>query len=358
MPAFKAAGLYFAFWHSRAMSLPFILTGLFVASFALTGAIRRLALQGGVLDFPVSRSLHSRATPVGGGVAIALLFLAFAGAYRLSGSIPLAEFLALAGGALVAVIGLLDDLWKLSLGWRLPAQFAAAVWVVLWLGDPPAIDFFFLEIGNFLVLDVLAVLALVWLLNLYNFMDGIDGLAATELIFVNALSFLIAVSVNDAVLGLLSAGLGAAALGFLVWNWPPARIFMGDAGSNFIGFSLGVLALLSMHHGSLTVWTWLLLLGVFVTDATFTLLRRIARGDKWFGGHCSHAYQHAAARLGSHRRVILAILAINCLWLAPLAWWSVIQPQWGMPIALAGLAPLVVVSVRLKAGVPTEVKGR
>lgn len=340
------------------MSLPVVLSALFIASFLLTGAVRRFALQGGMLDFPVSRSLHSEAIPVGGGVAVTLLFLLFAGAYRLAGSIPPHEFLALAAGAFVALVGLLDDLWNLSLAWRLPAQFAAAVWVISWLGQPPPIDFFIVEISNFFVLDLLAVLALVWLLNLYNFMDGIDGLAATELVFVNVLCFMIAVFANDAVLGLLSAGLGAAVFGFLIWNWPPARIFLGDAGSNFIGFSLGVLALLSMYHGSMAVWTWLLLLGVFVTDATVTLIRRIARGDKWFKGHRNHAYQHAATRLGSHRLVTLSVLAINCLWLAPLAWWSVLQPQWGMPLALAGLAPLVVVSLRLEAGVPAGARGR
>ena len=340
------------------MAVPAALTGLFIASFLLTGAIRRFALRGGILDVPVSRSLHEQATPVGGGIAIALVFLVFAWLCRLAGSIPLHELMALTGGALVALVGLADDLWKLPLAWRLPAQFAAAVWAVWWLGNLPPIDFYFFAVSNFFILDVLAVLALVWLLNLYNFMDGIDGLAAAQLVFVNLLGFVIAVSADDAALGLLNAGLGTAALGFLVWNWPPARIFMGDAGSNFIGFALGVLALLSMQHDSMTVWTWLLLLGVFVTDATVTLIRRVARGEKWFEGHCCHAYQHAAKRCGSHRRVTLVILAMNCCWLAPLAWWTVIQPQWGMPLALAGLAPLVAGSLWMGAGVPAGEQGR
>lgn len=340
------------------MLLAFVLSGLFIASFLLTGAIRRYALRGGMLDIPVSRSLHEEAKPVGGGIVIALLFLAYAGACHLQSSIPLREFLALAGGALVALVGLLDDLWKLSLAWRIPAQFAAAIWAVWWLGNVSPIDFWFFTFGESFLLDALAVLALVWLLNLYNFMDGIDGLAATELVFVTVLGFLIAVAADDAVLGLLSAGLGALALGFLAWNWPPARIFMGDAGSNFIGFSLGVLALLSMRHDSMTVWTWLLLLGVFVTDATVTLVRRIARGDKWYEGHCCHAYQHAVERFGSHRRVTLAILALNCLWLAPLAWGTVIRPQWGLPLALIGLAPLVLLVVRLGGGIPAAERGR
>lgn len=334
------------------MLLALVLSGLFIASFLLTGAVQRIALRGGMLDVPVSRSLHEKAKPVGGGIVIALLFLVYAGACFFRGDILLHEFLALVGGALVALVGLLDDLWKLSLAWRIPAQFAAASWVILWLGNVPPIDFYFFVLGESFLLNALAVLALVWLLNLYNFMDGVDGLAASELVFVNVLCFMIAIAVDDMALGLLSAGFGAVALGFLVWNWPPARIFMGDAGSNFIGFSLGVLALLSMAQGGMTVWTWLLLLGVFVSDATVTLVRRIARGDKWYEGHCCHAYQHAVGRLGGHRRVSLAVLALNVFWLAPLAWWTVMRPQWGLPLAVLGLAPLALLALRLGGGVP------
>jgi len=328
-----------------------ILAGLALASFLLTGAVRRCALRIGLFDVPVARSLHEHATPVGGGIAFAALFLVFAGGCWWAGVIPGKALLALGGSGLVAAVGLCDDLWKLPLGWRLATQFAAAIWAVFWLGAVAPVDLLLFEIGDRWLLQALAAFALVWLLNLYNFMDGIDGLAASELVFVNAMAVLFAVLADDAALGVLSAGLGATGLGFLFWNWPPARIFMGDAGSNFLGFTLGVFALLSMAHGSMSVWTWLLLLGVFVTDASVTLLRRIARGERWFEGHCCHAYQHMALRWGSHRRVTLAVLALNGCWLSPLAWWSLLHPQWGMALALAGLAPLVLLSLRLGAGV-------
>ena len=341
------------------MVLAVALTGLFMAAFLLTGLIRRIALKRGMLDVPVARSSHAEATPVGGGLSIAGLFLAYALACFRYGSIGETAFIALAGGgALVAGVGLLDDLRKLPLTVRLIAQFAAALWVLLWLPAPPAVDFLFFSLGNTFLLEAFAALALVWLLNLYNFMDGIDGLAATELVFVAAFGFLLALSFDDLVLGVFCGGLGAAGLGFLAWNWPPARIFMGDAGSSFIGFSLGVTALLSLHHGSTTVWTWLLLLGVFATDATVTLLRRMLRGDRWLQGHCCHAYQHAARKYGSHRRVTLAVLAINCCWLAPLAWWSAIQPQWGLPLTLVALAPLTLLALGLGAGAPVTEQER
>lgn len=339
------------------MLVALALFGLFMVSFLLTGLIRWQAPAIGMLDVPVARSLHDEAVPVGGGVAIAASFLLYALVCWRLGLVPDNVFHALAAaGALIAGVGLLDDLRGLPLTARLAAQFAAAVWVLLWLPTPPPVDFLLFTLGNGLLLDALAALALVWLLNLYNFMDGIDGLAGTELVFVCALGFGLALRLDDAILGWLCAGLGAAGLGFLAWNWPPAKIFMGDAGSQFIGFSLGVLALLSLGQGSATIWTWLLLLGVFAVDATFTLLRRILRGDPWFEGHCRHAYQHAAIRLGSHRRVTLAVLALNCCWLAPLAWWSAMQPQWGLPLTLVGWTPLALLAWWLGAGTPNKGK--
>jgi len=201
-----------------------------------------------------------------------------------------------------------------------------------------------------LLLNVIAVFALVWLLNLFNFMDGIDGIAATELIAVNLLSILIVIN-TDELITLLSAGLAAAAGGFLLWNWSPAKIFMGDVGSSFIGFSLGVMALLSMHHGSMTVWTWVLLVGVFIVDATLTLFNRFRRKQRWLEGHASHAYQNAARHYKSHAKVTITVLLINLFWLGPLAWLSMQYPEMGLVIAILGLLPLVLLARRFGAGV-------
>ena len=301
------------------MSLAAVLTGLFITSFLLTGAIRRYALRGGLLDFPVSRSLHEQATPVGGGIVIALLFLAYAGSLGLLGDIESHEFLALAGGALVALVGLLDDLWKLSLSWRIPAQFAAAVWAVFWLGNVPPINFLFFTLGESLLLDTLAVLALVWLLNLYNFMDGIDGLAAGELVFVNALGFMIAVYADDAALGLLSAGLGAPHWAFLPGTG--RRPFSGDPAATSIGSSWR--GLLSMLHGSMTVWTWLLLLGVFFSDLR-NAVRRVS-GARWFEGHCSMPIT-AVERLGATAGSPCGV-GLNVSGFSRLPWLTVMRPN-------------------------------
>jgi Fuc2NAc and GlcNAc transferase len=113
--------------------------------------------------------------------------------------------------------------------------------------------------------------------------------------------------------------MSAAVAGFLVWNFPPAKIFMGDAGSGFLGLMLGALALYSAHIAPQMLWVWLILLGVFIVDATYTLIRRLLLGDKVYEAHRSHAYQYATRKYGRHLPVTLAVLAINLFWLAPWA---------------------------------------
>jgi Fuc2NAc and GlcNAc transferase len=151
-------------------------------------------------------------------------------------------------------------------------------------------------------------------------------------------------------LTLISASFAAAAGGFLLWNWAPAKIFMGDVGSSFIGFTLGVMALLSLHHGSMTVWTWVLLLGVFIVDATLTLLVRYRSKNRWHEGHASHAYQNAARHYKSHAKVTITVVLINLFWLGPLAWLSMQYPKMGLLITAIGLLPLLLLAKLFGAG--------
>ena len=327
-----------------------IVGGVFLAALLLTWIMQKQAAQLRLLDAPNARSAHSSPTPRGGGLSICLLFGFSVSYFYLDGLIPQEEFLALLAALVIAILGLADDLLNLRLRWRLPVQFLAAAWVVYWLGGVAAIDFGIFTLANRVILAVMGVFALVWLLNLYNFMDGIDGIAAAQLIFVNIKSLLLVTNSSDQVIGPVSAVLLAAGAGFLCWNWPPAKIFLGDVGSSFIGFVLGVLALISMHDGSLTVWTWFILLGVFVVDATLTLLVRLLRGDNWYEGHASHGYQNAARKYKSHAKVTIRVVVINCLWLAPLAWLSAHQPEYGALLCLIALSPLIFLAIRFKAG--------
>lgn len=336
------------------MSLLLLASLLFLGSALITGLIRLAAHRVSLIDVPISRSAHAEPVPVGGGVAIVGFVFCAISYYYETGLIPPQEFSALLAALVVACIGIVDDFRQLNVRWRIPAQFLASLFVVYCLGDVPAIDFGLFQFPESLLLNALAVFALVWLLNLFNFMDGIDGIAATELITVNLMTVFIVMGSDD-VLVLLSVSLAASACGFLLWNWAPAKIFMGDVGSSFIGFILGVMALLSMYHGSMTVWTWLLLLGVFVVDATLTLYNRLRRRQRWYEGHASHAYQNAARRYKSHAKVTITVLLINLLWLGPLAWLTVQYPAMGLPITLVGLLPLLLLALRFGAGKETVV---
>lgn len=331
------------------MSLLLLCSLLFLASALLTGLIRAAAHRIRLLDIPVARSAHVRPVPVGGGIAIVSCVLLTTTYYFVEGLLSPSQFAALSAAVVIAVVGFIDDIRPLDVSFRMPAQFLASIFVVYCLGDVPAIDFGLFLFPESLLLNSLAVFALVWLLNLFNFMDGIDGIAAGELISVNLLSLIIVIN-NDAVLSLLSSTLAAAAAGFLLWNWSPARIFMGDVGSSFIGFTLGVMALLSMHQGSMTVWAWVLLLGVFIVDATLTLYTRFRRGQRWYDGHASHAYQNAARHYKSHAKVTITVVSINIFWLGPLAWLACRYPGMGLGIAVVGLLPLVVLARRFGAG--------
>ncbi len=316
----------------------------------LTGIIRPLALGAELLDVPTGRSSHYTPTPIGGGLSIAITFVCALIYMYWSRAIPGSEFAALLGGTLIAALGFVDDFRPIRVVWRIIIQLFAALWALYFLGGLPPVQIAGFSIELSWIGYVLGALALVWLLNLYNFMDGIDGLAGSETCFVTAVTFFILLHNGDRSSALLSGILLMGSVGFLIWNWPPAKIFMGDAGSSFLGYSLGVLALITLHHGSMNIGAWVLLLGVFITDATVTLLRRVSKGENWYLAHCSHAYQHAARRYASHGRVSIFVFLINGLWLFPLAWFAVLYPETGIYLAILGLSPLIFIAMRMGAG--------
>ncbi|OEC35317.1 Fuc2NAc and GlcNAc transferase [Pseudomonas cuatrocienegasensis] len=326
-----------------------IVTGF---SLGMTCVLRRYALTRSIIDIPNARSSHSVPTPRGGGVAIVLVFLAALFWLAVQGLTEPAVAYALGGaGASVAVLGFLDDHGHIAARWRLLGHFAAAAWSLFWLGGLPALQVWGLQLDLGWAGYVLAAFYLVWLLNLYNFMDGIDGIASVEAICVCVgAAVLVWVSNGSVAAWLLPLVLAAAVAGFLFWNFPPARIFMGDAGSGFLGITLGVLSLHAAWLNPQWLWCWLILLGVFIVDATFTLLRRLARGDKVYEAHRSHAYQYASRAAGRHLPVTLAVLAINLLWLLPLALCVAAGLMAGMTGVLVAYAPLIGLAAYFKAG--------
>lgn len=330
----------------------FFFSFLFLLSLGLTWCITKIALRHSLLDIPNQRSSHTQPTPRGGGLAI-LIACYLGGAYLVfTGKIVIPHIIALAGCGLgVAIIGFLDDLFHLSAGIRSIVHFGCALLALQFL--PIGSDIFkpFSE-GLFpFVVPLLFSIGVVWLINLYNFMDGIDGLAGVEAISVAlGAGVLLFYSGETGGYFLLLLLLAASVLGFLMLNWPPARIFMGDACSGFLGFSFGTIALFTAQFTSMTLWTWLILLGVFVVDSTVTLVTRVCRGEKFYEAHRSHAYQILARRLNSHKKVTFAVLAVNVLWLLPWAFCSISWPDYALLITILSYIPLILVCVMMRAG--------
>jgi Fuc2NAc and GlcNAc transferase len=340
----------------QVMTETILLFFVFTCSVLMTGVIRSYAIQKQLIDNPNERSSHTIATPRGGGVSIVIIFSIILLILYLLNQIELNYFTALfVGGLLVGTIGFLDDHRHIPAGWRMSVHFLAALWAIYWLGDNSIINLSEGILHHGLYIDLVALFMIVWFLNLYNFMDGIDGIAGIEAIttagaaaFILILTSPVSGQHQNYVLTLLI--LAVAVLGFLVWNWPPAKIFMGDVGSGYLGYLFALFIIDTAIDTMMTVWVWFILLGVFIVDATLTLLRRIVDGKRWYEAHRNHAYQHAAQRWNSHRKITLSVLSINIFWLFPLGWLAAIKPEWGASLTAGAYMPIIILAFYLHAG--------
>ncbi|KAA8705847.1 MraY family glycosyltransferase [Pseudomonas proteolytica] len=322
-----------------------------LVSLLLTAVLRRYALRRSIIDIPNARSSHTVPTPRGGGVAIVLTYAFSLFVLALLQWVSIAESVALLGaGLLIAVIGFMDDHGHIAARWRLLGHFVAAGWALFWMqGLPPITVFgFSLNLGWFG--HLIGAFYLVWMLNLYNFMDGIDGIASLEAICACVGLSLIYFFSGYETLIWSPLLLAMAVAGFLYWNFPPARIFMGDAGSGFLGIVLGGFSIQAAWIGSEFFFAWLIMLGVFVVDATFTLARRLARGDKVYEAHRSHAYQFASRQFGKHLPVTVSIGVINVVWLFPLALCVTLLGLDGSLGLVIAYVPLLLLAVKYNAG--------
>ena len=324
------------------------LIGYSALSFLLIGLYRWLALRYRWLDHPNQRSSHRVMTPRGAGIIFAILIIA-AALFANHQRIFLPPLLI---GIAIALIGWWDDIRSTSPQWRFLLYFAlagAAVALIFAKSETLPSNLFLTPICGLFI-----TLALTWLINLYNFMDGINGLAALQAIFVllgiNILSHGTPYGEIFSQLHFFSC---AALIGFLFWNLPLGKVFMGDAGSAFLGFFLGTLILLSFELSGPGPAIWLILLAVFITDTGYTLLVRFATGQKWYEGHRLHAYQQLTGYVyGSHSRTTIILMIVNLCWLFPLAWLVQTNALKQLPGLILAYLPLLVACHRLKAGIP------
>lgn len=259
-----------------------------------------------ILDHPNERSLHTRPTPRTGGVAILGGLVAGLAVYGLAVGFPSGVGWMVAGAAVIALLSFVDDRRGLGVRVRLLGHFTGAGLVV---------------IGGFALPDMnlpglilpwpewagsaVALVFLVWMVNLYNFMDGMDGFAGGMGVAGFGTMALLGALAGDSAFLAVNAVIASAVAGFLVFNFPPARIFMGDTGSAALGLLAGGMSLWGARDGVFPFWVAVLVFAPFIVDATVTLLRRLLRGERIWQAHRSHYYQRLVQSGWSHRKTVL-----------------------------------------------------
>ncbi len=281
---------------------------IFLAVIVMTGLARGFAIRRSLLDLPTARSSHGLPTPTGGGLIFASMLVGGMAALALLATPDRSVLSVLVAATLsLGLVGWFDDHKNLTPWLRLAAQMVVAVAVIAVLGPLQTVRIAGIEwsIGHFAW--PLTLVWLVWFTNLYNFMDGIDGLAGIHAVISGGVMALWFGYHGDISLVLVCLLMVVSVLGFLVWNWPPAHLFMGDVGSLSLGILLASLAVIGINRYGFSWSAFLVLHGVFLADATITLLRRLFSGERVTQAHRSHFYQRAIQSGLTHRQVTVGI---------------------------------------------------
>ncbi|CAH9019052.1 MraY family glycosyltransferase [Candidatus Nitrosacidococcus sp. I8] len=309
---------------------------LFLLSWVLVGCFRYYAVVKKWVDIPNARSSHSLPTPRGGGIVFAGLWLAIALLIWAMG-ISMQHLVLLPGAMLVVAVGFGDDCCGIQPIWRFLAHAIAAFITIygLTLYSDPSIHFNYIWLGLF-------GLAIIWSINLFNFMDGINGLAGIEACFIFMVGSYWLWQSGAETLTFLSWALTAVILGFLLWNFPAARIFMGDGGSGFLGFLIAGFALIGKFCFNIPLLLWIIIYGIFCFDTTLTLIRRFLAGDNWYKAHRAHAYQRLHQAGWSHLKIVAAISSVNILLVLISSWINIHRDMmlWGFIVVLVLLTIL------------------
>jgi len=279
---------------------------LLLLSFTLTYFIKNYYIKHALLDEINERSSHSVPTPHGGGIALSIVW--FIGLFYLNyvGEIESSLFFALLVGIIISIVSFFDDLYELSPKVRLFAQAVVAFGGLYFLGGFHSLGFEFFSIDNQIFTNIFAFFLIVWFINLYNFLDGINGYAGSEIVFLSLAGFLLFGGSHFIVLAV-------ATLGFLVWNYGNAKIFMGDVGSTLLGYNVAIFTLYYGNENPQNFWIWIILFGVFWFDATLTLIRRKLNKEQLSIAHKKHAYQRLTQSGWNHSKVVLSAMFLNSI---------------------------------------------
>jgi Fuc2NAc and GlcNAc transferase len=287
---------------------------MFAVSFIGTLIVRNIAIKKQIIDIPNLRSSHTQPVPRGGGLAIAFAWYFGLIILFLLKQIPSYLFEALLCGIPITIMGFIDDLVSITPKLRIAVQVLCSSLAVYFLGGVGVVDLGFVILYDSLVFSIVAVIGIIWFTNLFNFLDGIDGYISAEIIFIClAVFFLLKL--------ILPLYLVAATAGFILLNWQPAKIFMGDVGSTLLGFTIGVFVVYYHNTTESSVIVWIILTSLFWFDATITLFRRMRMHEKLSEAHRKHGYQRIVQSGFSHQKTVVYSLIINFIvmgfaWLA------------------------------------------
>ncbi|MBT7542867.1 MAG: hypothetical protein HN613_02265 [Gammaproteobacteria bacterium] len=322
--------------------------------FSLIGSflIEKFSLKYVVLDKPSNRSSHKLPTPTVGGLAILISYFIyflmlsnFVHIYSEPLSILLISLIP------IVIIGLIDDFKEINIFARLATQFFVALFFVGYF----QINTLNLEDNIYsqssIIVIILSILLSVWLMNLYNFMDGIDGYASIECIFVSfAASLIIYLNNSESLIYLYLLGLGFSVTGFIIMNWHPARIFMGDTGSVAIGCIFAFFTIYTGNESVISIYTWLILLSVFISDSTYTLIVRIVTKTNVLKPHLTHGFHIVTRKNKSQLFTLCSLFVINIVWVLPLALLSNIFINYHIIITFIAYLPLILYLINIGAG--------
>lgn len=320
-----------------------------LVSFVLVACYRKIAIRNAWLDIPNHRSSHRELTPRSGGLVILLMYTFLLVFQLITGQLQVVEWGVLVIPIGVGLIGFVDDTVSLYPSFRFFGYLLLVAVMVTAFMPLPLVNVWEYSIESDWMLLAIYVLAMTWLINLFNFMDGINGIAAGQFIFVVVASyFLLPVLVSyqfDIMLVVV-----ASVVGFLCWNFPFGKVFLGDVGSTFLAAILAVLMLFTIKYQGASPWMWFILCASFIVDTGYTLIVRIYTRQVWYQPHASHAYQILARRWSSHGKVVVLMMLLNILWLWPLAWLAAQSTGAGVMWAVVACLPLIAICRLVNAG--------
>lgn len=326
----------------------------FLLSLGLTKFLIQFSENLGMVDAPNERSSHIKPTPKGGGLSFSVVFtLISAGIYFFDEGYRSIVSPLLFGAPVVVGLGWLDDRYQLSASFRLAVHFSVAVVIYALVTQWFKIDLFISFLPDiFWVSFLFCIFFISWFINLFNFMDGADGLAASTAIAGSVLMAVITYLHGAQEISILYTLIAYTVSGFLFFNWQPAKIFMGDTGSYFLGFVFASLALICKVNAQISFYSHLIIFGFFIVDATYTLGMRIVRREKVFNAHKQFGFHKLMEKSWAHRKISAFYVMVMILWLFPMAHLASVHDDYGFLLVIISYLPLIVFEVYNKAGLP------